>query len=198
MPLVAQAKAFQELESHVEHLAAMVKGAWTDAQSLDPELRLVITPRSEASIIHDFMLDRASKYAAKTPGVRYFKRQLMHGIVINDTYAIRFKKFDEDSISSNQPTAQVARFRSQINLPGIDAVHHLEVGYVTDQLGINVADVRVTCPAGRANSWSASIMGAESITLVADLFANEEVQEVAPAKVAPKTIPSEKSKTKRK
>lgn len=197
MHLVDQAKAFKELEPHVEHLAAMVKGAWSDTKSLSPEFRLVMTLRTEASAVHDFMLARASSYAAQVEGVRYFKRNLMHGLVINGKYAIRFKKFDEEGISRNQPTAQVAKFRSQIALPGIDAAHHLEVGYITDDLGLNVADIRVTCPSGRGNSWSTSIMGKESVTVVADLFAQTDEGIIEPAKVVPKKTPTTKRKSEK-
>lgn len=186
MSIVSQVKVTTDLEAHMPYLVDLVKGAWEDVENLPALLKVIMTPRTRASLIHDHMLSRAAKYAAESEGVRYFERQLMHGLVFEGKYAIRFKKLDDDSLSRNQPTTQVTEFRSQIELEGIDAAHHLEVGYVTDSLGTSVRDVRITCPSGRGNAWSVSVMDCIAKAVVVDIFADVEPSEIEQADITPR------------
>jgi hypothetical protein len=188
MSIVDQDRATEDLQSHFHALDDMVRGAWGDVQGLPSFFQVTMSARSRASLVHDCFLTRASAYADSTPGVRYFKRNLMHGLVFDGRYAIRFKKFDEDNRSKNQPTVQVTEFRGQIELDGIDAAHHLELGYVVDSLGIDVVDVRVTCPAGEGNAWAISISHRGSATVLADLFpaSGGGADEVEPAEIEPR------------
>lgn len=186
MSIVSQLKAFADIKDHVPHLVDLIKKAWEDVDALSPSLKVVMTPRSRASLVHDHMLARAAMYADQTEGVRYFERQLMHGLVFEGKYAVRFKKLDSDSLSRNQPTTQVTEFRNQMELDGIDAAHHLEVGYVTDLLGTSVQDVRITCPSGRGNAWSVSVIDSEARPVVEDIFADVPPAEVEHADIAPR------------
>lgn len=186
MPIVNQARAVKDLGQHLPYLDVIVREAWGDLDALPLNLQLKMSARTRASLIHDFMLDRAAQYAAETGGVRYFERQSMCGLVVDGRYAIRFKKLDEDGLSRNQPTLQVAEFRNQVELDGIDAAHHLEVGYVMNAFGTEVSDVRVTCPAGRGNAWSMSIRGESVATVIADIFADQSIDEVQEAAVVPR------------
>lgn len=178
MPIADQAKTSAELAQHLPHLSALVQGAWQDVEDLPPALRLIMCTRTRASLVHDFMLKRAAEYAEQAEDVRYFQRQSMHGLVVNGRYAIRFKKLDEESRSKNQPTQQVTEFRAQIELDGIDAAHNLEIGYVLNDFGTDIADVRLTCPSGSGNAWVMSVRDAVGSTIVSDIFApaNETIE----------------------
>lgn len=89
------------------------------------------------------MLKEAARYADRAEGVCWFKVNQLHGLVINEQIAIRFKKFDCRIIPSNIRTQQVVSFRSQRHIEGIDAIHHLEVGYNLDSLEKEIAEVFV-------------------------------------------------------
>ncbi len=186
MPIVSQVKALADLKAHLPHLTSLVTEAWQDVERLPGHTRAIMTPRSRSSLVHDHMLSRAASYAAKSDGVRYFERQLMHGLIIMGKYALRFKKLDDEGLSRNHPTLQVTEFRSQIELEGVDAAHHLEIGYVTDDLGTCVEDVRLTCPSGRGNAWSVSVIGATAKSIVVDIFDGVEPAEIEEAKIAPR------------
>ncbi len=186
MPIVSQAKAIADLEAHLPHLVNLVTQAWDDVECLPEQTRAIMTPRSRSSLVHDHMLSRAASYAAKSDGVRYFERQLMHGLIFKGKYALRFKKLDDDGLSRNHPTTQVTEFRSQIGLEGIDAAHHLEIGYVTNALGTSIQDVRLTCPAGRGNAWSVSVTGSTAKAVIVDIFDSVEPTEIEEAEIAPR------------
>ena len=190
MGAVAQETVVEHLSSHLAALDEIVRGAWNDVKELPASCQIAMSARSRASLVHDFIVERAAQYAERTPGVRTFERQLMHGLVFNGRYAVRFKKFDEDNLSKNHPTLQVVEFRSQVELDGIDAAHHLEVGYIADALGVSIADVRLACPSGRGNAWVVSISDRGVETVLADLFPLEGGggggQAVEPADITPR------------
>ena len=201
MAIVSQDQAVEELNEHLGALDTIIRGAWRDVESLPTSCHIVMTARSRASLVHDYILARASEYASSAENVRYFTRQLMHGLVVDGRYAIRFKKFDEDNRSRNQPTVQVTEFRGQIELDGIDATHHLEVGYITNALGTDIADVRIACPSGFGNAWAVSISDRGVETVLADLFPKDggdgssDVEEasIEPRKPLGEIIPFRKS-----
>lgn len=190
MAIVSQKVACEDLSHHLDALDEMVRGAWNDYMAMPAKYLVTFGARSRASGVHDLLLSRAAVYAEATPGVRYFKRNLMHGLVIDGKYAIRFKKFDDENRSRNQPTTQVAEFRSQVELDGIDAAHHLEVGYVLDWLNTEIADVRLACPAGQGNAWVVSVSDGSTEAVLADLFAPSgdggAEAEVQPATIEPR------------
>jgi len=188
MAIVSQEVVCAELAEHLDALDGMVRGAWSDYIALPSECHIVFGLRSRASVVHDFLLSRAAAYAESTAGVRYFKRNLMHGLVFNNRYAIRFKKFDDENRSRNQPTIQVLEYRSQIELDGVDAAHHLEVGYVLDSLDTEVLDVRLACPAGHGNAWVTSISDEGAGAVLADLFPSQNGggDEIEPARIEPR------------
>lgn len=200
--IVAQEIAAKELDTHLPELATLVRAAWSDVEMLPDSFRVVMTPRTRACAVHDFMVARAAGYATSADGVRIFERQSMHGIVVDDKYAIRFKKFDEDGLSKNQPTIQVTEFRSQLELDGIDAVHHLEVGYVLNAFGTDITDILVTCPAGKGNAWAMSLKSQQAKTVVADIFENVPAQEpvegviIKPRQTGGDVIPFRKNEEK--
>lgn len=200
MAIVSCEVACEDLNQHLDAFDEMVRSAWKEYESLPPNCHLAFGPRSRASAVHDFVLQKAAAYAASNTGVQYFQRNLMHGIVIDGKYAIRFKKFDSESRSRNQPTQQVTEFRNQIELEGIDAAHHLEVGYLLDDLETEVQDVRLACPAGYGNAWVVSLSDRGAALVLADLFPPQLDGDasVEPADIAPRKTDDEIAPVHRK
>lgn len=187
MPLVAMHTALSELEDHLEALATFAVQAWDRYHSLPAADRMIFGARERANCVHAYMVHYAAEYVAVAPGtIRCFKLNQMCGIVIDNKYAIRFKKLDEDSKSRNQPSRQVEEFLSQIELIGIDASHHLEVGYVLNSSATDVLDVRLVHPAGEGIAWVKSLAPSFQDESVVDLFEVNESEEVVPATIEPK------------
>lgn len=192
MAIVDQDTAVTDLQEHLPALESMIHSAWEDVLSLAPASLVVMSARSRASLMHDHILAHASQYADSNPSAHYFIRRQMHGLVLNGRYAVRFKKFDEDNRSRNHPTNQVIDFRSQTELEGIDAAHHLEIGYITNELESEVVDVRLACPAGQGNSWVFSVSGKQANSVMEDLFSannDNNVEDIEPADIEPRQQP---------
>lgn len=172
MPLIEQVDAIQFLQPHLFGIHGIVSGGWNDYMSCYPDVhRLIHSSITRASIVHDHIIDRASRYLQTQPGVRLHEVKGLKALVIDDQYAIRFKKLDESGISRNQPTKQVQDFREQIPLPGIHTVYNLEAGYVLDKLETGIAKICITCPNGGRNYWEYEIQDTgATVSAIRDLF----------------------------
>lgn len=158
MPLISQADAMTALAPHAGALFGVASTPWEEYHARVPEdLLVAFCPRSRASCIHDLMLREAARYTVLAEGVRLFERNLMKGIIIDGRIAIRFKKLDEEGFSRGHYTKQVEEFRSQCQLDGIDAAHHLELGYVLNHNETEISEVRLVCPSGRGVAWWARL-----------------------------------------
>lgn len=192
MPLVEQTDAIQFLQPHLEGLHGIVSGGWEDYMTGYTDAhRLVHSPITRASIVHDHIIDRASRYLQASPHLRLHDARGLKALVIADRYAIRFKKLDENGISRNQPTKQVQDFREQMQLPGINAIYNLEAGYVLDDLETGISRICITCPNGGRNYWEYELQaGGADVSVVRDLFEeradSDEPDE--PAIIVPKRI----------
>lgn len=188
MPLISQADAMEVLGPHGDALFRIASAPWDEYHALTPASLLVkYGSRTRATSVHDLMIDEATRYTVASGGdVRMFHRQSMRGMVINGRIAIRLKKLDEDSYSKGHYTKQVEEFRSQIVLDGIDAAHHLELGYVLNKLETEIAEVRIVCPAGRNIAWSSRIDQSGIESVVQDLFSPPSPSEDGGAIIKPK------------
>jgi hypothetical protein len=188
MSAASKTSVMAGLQPHLADFYKIVSSAWDDYQSLPAEALVRFTPRSQASIVHDFIVARAAKYCEQHDDVVQFEVGGMKGILVSDKYAIRFKKLDNLGLPRNQPTFQVTQFRSQENLDGLPDVIHLELGYITDQFDIEVKEIRLVCPSGKdANLWEVAISETSIQSVVEDLFANVESGDAGETKFTPKT-----------
>jgi hypothetical protein len=90
--------------------------------------------------------------------------------VLKEKYAIRIKKLDRKSQSSNVRTRDDFKFRHQLPLPGIPGLVHLELGYLQNVLRTAVEDVRLVCLNGIRQYWSHSVQRPADDANVYDLF----------------------------
>lgn len=187
MPIISQAEALKDLAPHLGSFYAIATGAWDDCRNLPGKDLAIFTFRTKSSAVHDYMVFRAAHYCEVAERIRPFKKNGMKGILVDGKYAIRFKKLDEDGKSKSQRTQQVMLYRSQVQLEGIDAQHHLELGYVTNSLRTEVLDVRIVCPSGEAaNAWGSSIIASPAVSIVEDLFEEFYDSDFEPAAIGPK------------
>lgn len=175
MSLISQADAMAILAPHLDGLYTVATSPWDEYHTGIPaDLLIAFCARTRASGIHNLMVRAATRYATRASGVRTFERKLMKGIVIDDCLAIRFKKLGEDNYSRGHYTKQVEEFRSQQVLDGIDAAHHLELGYVLNGFATEISEVRVVCPSGRGTAWSSTLDQSGMQPVVVDLLPQDK------------------------
>lgn len=189
VPLISADDAMPIIARHAAGLYAIPVDAWRQYhREMPQQFQVAFCRRTRASGIHNLMVTNGYRYAAANPGtVRTFKTQQMEGLLIEDLLAVRYKKLDEDGLSSNIPTHQVDDFRKQRRLPGIEAAHHFELGYQVDCAELDIAQVLLVHPSGRGNAWSLVLDGGNAVEVVSDLFqAPTEGVEVTPSRIGPK------------
>lgn len=156
-------QVISDLAPYIANIREFSQKAWDYYHNeLPPKAQVIFSSRSRASTLHDLMIHFANEFVTTNEQARSFERQQMHGIVLLEKYAIRFKKLDEGGKSRNQPSMQVTCFREQTELDGIDAIHNLELGYILDQWQSKIVDVRLVCPSGEANAWAFSLLENEA------------------------------------
>lgn len=179
MSLVTQAIAHNALSSFLPDVRKIIAESWLDYMNLyPPELRVIHSARTRANILHDHQISKASTFAIEN-GFRLENFHEMKVLLIGN-YAIRFKKFDEELNSSNQPTKQVKKFRLQESLliPGITETYNLEAGYVLNEDKTEIAKTWLVQPAGNGINWRLELSETGVQSDIADLLAAVEQDEM--------------------
>jgi hypothetical protein len=171
MPLIEQSEALRLLGPHLQAIRTdIVLGAWSEYSALPDSVRITLSTVTRAGIVHDQMVYRAIRYFGGVDGVKIIDLQKLFLFIFNQRIALRFKKFDNELLSRNQPTKQVADFRGQSQLPGIEAMHNLEAGYVLSDTEREIEKVYLVCPNMSRNYWEIEITTGEQVAIVTDLF----------------------------
>lgn len=173
MALIEREEAIDVLDGHLPAFYRVVSGAWEDYMSYPIERRIIHSVRSRASLVHDHMIDRASRYATQENGVHIIERRKLYLFVFDSRIAIRFKKFDEELRTSNQPSKQVHQFKHQRQLPGVNAAHNLEAGYIVGPDGQSIQAIHLVCPSGNKAYWDVLLTENTQTTVIEDLFAQK-------------------------
>lgn len=178
--MISSNEAIEILEQHLVAFHKVAHEAWDSYLEIPENCRMGLSKRSRSSIVHDYMIHGAAKYADSVEGIKLFNLKMLYGLVIGNI-AIRFKKFNEINLSSNNLTTQVKNFRSQLQIEGIPAMCHLEVGYSLDDHERKISQVTLACPSGvRSNIWEMEINGSETISLVEDIFNSIKKDDIKP------------------
>jgi hypothetical protein len=153
--------AHEALSQHFQTLWSVIDGAWNDYQTKIPDdVRAIASTRSRASLVHDFMVKRSLELEDTTSDVSSRKHRMMFVLIFksnNGLIAMRLKKLDEDGISRNNPTKQVIDFRNQDIIPGLEARHHLEIGYILSSTQDHIQSIELVCPSGDGIYWRAEV-----------------------------------------
>lgn len=103
-------------------------------------------PRTRANILYDLMVDQARREFRGVRGTEIIEPPSgVTLLAIAERVCIRFKKLDEDSLPSNNPTQAVRDWENGEDLPGIpSALQRLALGYRLNRLQTAVKDVLVS------------------------------------------------------
>jgi hypothetical protein len=169
MALIEREAAIDALPQLSEFRPILLE-AWEEWLEQPPRFRSKMTGSARATIVHDLIVDRASRRLGQL--ARLFDKAALKLFVFEERICVRFKKHDQDLSSRNQPTQQVKDFLGQRPLEGIPAVHHLEVGYVLDASETQVVSTNLICPNGHKNRpyWHVELKDEGYQCEVTDLF----------------------------
>lgn len=172
------------LSPHLDALYMFPRTAWHRYKEISPNFSTFFSTRTRSSVVHDLMLNEAASYAAKTDGIRWFSVNRLSGLIIDEQIAIRFKKLDSKKMPSNIPTYQVKKFRGQCNIPGIDVIHNLELGYCLDRSEIDIAATYLVYPSGlKSNAWQFEIAESREAPVIDELFKKRSGDTIQPSKI---------------
>ena len=175
MPLPEQDEALTILDPYLERIRYSITQAWERWKAIPPGLRIDMSPRTRASIMHDNAISQAIRNIPEAH-VSNFSELII--FLLADVIALRIKKLDSAMLSCNQNTEQVRKFREQQQLPGIQSIYNLEAGYVLDELAQEIRSVNIVCPNGPGIYWEFEIHENMSSTGVADMFAQKTVPSI--------------------
>jgi hypothetical protein len=130
----------------------ILEGAWEDWQSMSH--RGLMSPRSRASIIFDFIKARALVKFDGDPNVRAIcKWQTVH-FLFRDRVLGRFKKANSAGLGSNIETQAVIEFVDpQFPLFALPPIINVEVCYQLDKLATRMERLFVTARQANTKLW---------------------------------------------
>jgi len=143
----------ENLRKHVSTLSACVKLALADFVADQSAHRVRYSARTEASIIHDYMV-----WYAKDMFPWKLRRNLFLLHVEND-YRVKLKKLDGRWRPRNIQTDLVLQFEEQRPLRLFDDLDltHLFLGYQRDEAEILRSSIWLVRPNGRTIQWAAEL-----------------------------------------
>lgn len=177
--------AIKALGSHLGEIRKSIHEGWGMLDEVPWNVRQAMSPRSRANLVHDLIVDRASRrLPAEIVDLSDLKL-----FVFDGKAALRFKKFGDDYISRNQPTKQVERFRAQEQMPGFPPFMNLEAGYILDRYTSEITSTHLVCPNGKGVYWELGLDETHAVEGVSDLFEERrhEEEELEPSIWTPKT-----------
>jgi hypothetical protein len=142
------------LRAHITVLRGLVHSALTDFTTLQEGLRNRYSARTEASIIHDYMV-----YHAKVAGYPWKVRRNLFLFRIGNDYLTKPKKLDRSWRTRNIRTQLVLRFEGQRALKLFDDLDltHLYLGYQREGAELVTSSIWLVCPDGKGIKWAAEL-----------------------------------------
>lgn len=131
----------------------ILEGAWEDWQSMSH--RGLMSPRSRASVVFDFIKARALAAFDGDPNIRAIpKGQTVH-FLFRDRVLVRFKKANWAGLGSNIETQAVIEFVDpQFPLFALPPIFNVEVCYHLDKLATRMATLAVTARQRNTKLWA--------------------------------------------
>lgn len=140
------------LGPHLDDIRECIEYGFNRYLDLPPEFLADITPRSRASLVHDFIRAEAKRRFYDDPEIECHD---LRGLFLVDfgEIQLRFKKFNRQFLPQNIPTKQTEAFMIQEPLPGIPLATKVIAGYQADMLHHAIQCIAIGCPQGRRYRW---------------------------------------------
>jgi hypothetical protein len=170
------------LQAHIDTLRGLVSTSLTRFHDLHRELRADYSARSEASIIHDYMLKEA-----KLAGFPWKLRRNLFLFRLGD-FAVKLKKLDNLLRPRRIPTQLSLNFERQRAIRLFDDLDltHLFLGYQRNGAELVTSAIWLVCPDGKNIKWAAELTAVASPMI-----------EIAAPAVAPEPTPVRRVRAKK-
>eukprot|EP01012_Entosiphon_sulcatum_P056712 TRINITY_DN80401_c0_g1_i1.p2 TRINITY_DN80401_c0_g1~~TRINITY_DN80401_c0_g1_i1.p2 ORF type:complete len:220 (-),score=18.15 TRINITY_DN80401_c0_g1_i1:1189-1800(-) len=163
-------QAANQLEAFYNEISFCINSGIDDYIKYDSQRAAIHTNRTKANLIRDYVVHYARLSFQERTDAKIIEKGGLFVILINDKFAIRFKKLNKDKLSSNIPTRQATRFSTnQLILSFPDFQHNitnLDAGYISDTnytFYDGVRDAYLVCRNGNNLYWSLKLDSADSI-----------------------------------
>jgi hypothetical protein len=166
--------------------------AWADFLTIPVRHRFRFA-RTRANVVFDLIAGYALAEFDEDQNVRIIQKDETVKLLIGDAILLRIKKANEAGLGSNIPTQSVLEFVCQEpEIPGLlPDVYRIEVCYVEDVSGAEIASVSVTARDNDVKLWSYEIGHAESGS--ADIMPFPKLpDDDSPPEIAPRKSDDEK------
>lgn len=153
---IAADEANKLLSPHLDDIGMCIDKGWKRWRAMlgsDAELGIIISNRSRASLVHDFIRYEATRVFDGDPRVAVTTDRGFLLLAFADKILLRFKKFRGGSLrTSGIPTQQSREYANQV-LPGMDELTHLVAGYLPDEAGLSLSRAAITCTLSEDQLW---------------------------------------------
>lgn len=165
------------LRDHINALRALVQNALLRFHEKQRELRVDYSARTEASIIHDYMVREA-----KGAGYNWKVRRNLFLFRVGEDYSVKPKKLDRALRPRNIQTQFVLDFERQNTTALFEDLDltNLFLGYQRDGAELVTSSVWLVCPQGKGMKWAAELR--------AEAASNAAVEVAVPAATVPTEV----------
>jgi hypothetical protein len=139
----------EDLSQYESELLAVVRDGLSLFVERYGKIRATMSARSQASSIHDCMVEEATR---RFPQNVFRKLNLF--MLRIETNHIKLKKLDKDLLTRNYPTQLVFDFLRQLCMFGSEPHTNLHLGYQVDPINLEQSPVYLTKPKGRKIEWA--------------------------------------------
>lgn len=182
--MLSEARARTLITPHEKRLATCFHAAWQDYLDHHGQLRHRYSPRSQSSIIRDYILLQVRQQFVEVPGARLLSVRGLEVLDISGQVIIRFNKLDKRRRASHSPTQQAFQFIHQLEIPDLPpAATKLQAGYQLNELRTGFTAVWIVCPNGRATphySWRLDGPTIMEVPVTPDVDVDESARRVNP------------------
>ncbi|MET8345632.1 MULTISPECIES: hypothetical protein [Streptomyces] len=144
------------LSPHLQKIGGCIElgwRRWLDLLKQDSELGIVISARSRANLVYDFIRYEAVNAFDGSASVTVGDSRGFLLLTFEERIVLRFKKFRDRKLrTSGVPTQQRREFANQV-LPGMEALTHLVAGYLPDKEGLGLERMAIACSLNDDRLW---------------------------------------------
>lgn len=144
------------LSPHLQKIGGCIElgwRRWLDLLKQDSELGIVISARSRANLVYDFIRYEAVNAFDGSGSVTVGDSRGFLLLTFEERIVLRFKKFRDRKLrTSGVPTQQRREFANQV-LPGMEALTHLVAGYLPDKEGLGLERMAIACSLNDDRLW---------------------------------------------
>lgn len=177
---ITENQAKEVLSPYHDALQNCIVAAWEEYHSALHEIKHKLSPRSQSSIIFDFITDNVSQCFEGEKGINISRKRGLFLVNFGNKVVVRFKKL-RNNRASCIPTKQTLSFFRQLELPGIPSPKRCIVGYQLNCIRTEIRNISVVYPrTASKNYWQYDLELFESSSLETPYKQIPIAQEVVP------------------